>query len=260
MTRRNAAKINQVLKEWPKNTVATQAWLSDLDVSSKLANWYVGSGWLDRIGKGVYTRPGDQVEWQGGVYTLQKQLGFEVHVGGVTALELLGLSHFIPLGHKRSVFLISNRKERLPKWFLEYRWNADIDHRRMTLFDGDHPKSFSEYDCGGFQITISGRERALMEQMRIAESNSDFELAYLLMEGLTTARPDVVQELLDNCRSIKVKRMFLWCSETASHEWFKRLDLSRITLGKGKRQLFTGGKYDNKYMITVPDRQELPDV
>ncbi|MCK4505863.1 MAG: type IV toxin-antitoxin system AbiEi family antitoxin domain-containing protein, partial [Candidatus Aegiribacteria sp.] len=35
---------------------------------------------------------------------------------------------------------------------------------------------------------------------------------------------------------------------------------SRIDLGKGKRQIYSGGRYDSKYMITVPDRQELPDV
>ncbi len=77
----------------------------------------------------------------------------------------------------------------------------------------------------------------------------------LLMEGFTSARLAVVQELLEKCRSINVKRLFLWSSEEAGHDWFNRLDLSRIDLGKGKRQIYCGGRYDSKYMITVPDRE-----
>ncbi len=100
----------------------------------------------------------------------------------------------------------------------------------------------------------------MMEQMRLVRSNNDLEQVCLLMEGFTTARPAVVQELLENCRSVKVKRLFLWSSEEAGHDWFGRLDLLHIDLGKGKRQIYSGGRYDSKYMITVPDRQKLPDV
>ena len=255
MTGRNVSKINQVLQEWAKNTVATQSWLSLLGVSSKLANWHAGSGWLERFGTGVYTRPGDQVEWQGGVYALQTQLDKTVHVGGQTALELQGLSHFVPIRLQRKVLLISDLQERLPTWFQNHHWNVDIEHRCLSLFEQVPAKSVTELDCGGFKITMSGRERALMEQMRLVISNNDLEQVSLLMEGFTTARPAVVQELLENCRSIKVKRLFLWNSEEAGHDWFNRLDLSRIDLGKGKRQIYSGGRYDSKYMITVPDRE-----
>ncbi|RKZ01872.1 hypothetical protein DRQ21_09815 [Candidatus Fermentibacteria bacterium] len=260
MTSRNASKINQVLQEWPKNTVATQPWLTLLGVSSKLANWHVGSGWLQRFGTGAYIRPGDQVEWQGGVYALQTQLDKTAHVGGQTALELQGLSHFIPIGQKRKILLVSDLQERLPTWFRNHQWNVNMEHRCLSLFEHVPEKSVTELDCGGFKITMSGRERAMMEQMRFVRSNSDLEQVYLLMEGLTTARPSMVQELLENCLSIKVKRLFLWNSEEAGHDWFNKLDLSCIDLGKGKRQIYSGGRYDRKYMITVPDRQELPVV
>lgn len=252
MTSKNVSKINQVLQEWPKNTIAIQPWLTLLGVSCKLANWHMGSGWLKRFGTGAYTRPGDQVEWQGGVYALQTQLDKTVHVGGHTALELQGLSHFVPLGQQKKVLLVSDLQERLPAWFRNHQWNVDIEHRCLSLFERVPHKSATELECGGFKIIMSGRERAMMEQMRLIRSNSDLEQVYLLMEGFTTARPAVIQELLENCRSIKVKRLFLWNSEAAGHDWFKRLDLSRIDLGKGKRQIYSGGRYDNKYLITVP--------
>ena len=260
MTSKNVSKINQVLQEWPKNTIATQSWLTLLGVSSKLANWHMGSGWLKRFGTGAYTRPGDQVEWQGGVYALQTQLYKTVHVGGHTALELQGLSHFVPLGQQKSILLVSDLQERLPAWFRSHQWNVDIEHRCMSLFERVPQKSATELECSGFKIIMSGRERAMMEQMRLIRSNSDLEQVCLLMEGFTTARPAVIQDLLENCLSIKVKRLFLWSSEAAGHNWFGRLDLSRIDLGKGKRQIYSGGRYDSKYMITVPQMKELPGV
>jgi len=255
MTSRNVSKINQVLQEWPKNTVATQPWFTLLGVSSKLANWHVGSGWLQRFGTGAYTRPGDHVEWQGGVYALQTQLNKTVHVGGRTALELQGLSHFVPIGQQRRVLLISDLQERLPAWFQNHQWNVDIEHRCLSLFKYVPEKSTTELDCGGFKIIMSGRERAMMEQMCLVRNNNDLEQVCLPMEGFTTARPAVVQKLLENCQSVKVKRLFLWCSEETGHDWFNRLDLSCIDLGKGKRQIYSGGRYDSKYKITVPDRQ-----
>jgi hypothetical protein len=100
----------------------------------------------------------------------------------------------------------------------------------------------------------------MMEQMSFVKTNSDFEQAYQLMEGLTTLRPRVVQELLVNCRSVKVKRLFLWTAETIGHAWFSRLDLAQVDLGRGKRQLYKGGRLNPKYQITVSAQEEPPRV
>ena len=260
MTGHNKGKINQLLRRWPKGTVATQAWLNQLGVSSKLANWHVGSGWLVRFGSRAFTQPGDQVDWQGALYALQTQLGMTVHVGGRTALELQGRSHFVPLGRQKRVILVSDQPEQLPAWFRNNRWEASLEHRCLSLFERVPDKAATTLDCGGFEVVMSSAERAVMEQMRLARSNDDVEHAYQLMEGLSTLRPDVVQELLENCRSAKVKRLFLWSAETIGHTWFGRLDPSRVDLGKGKRQIYKGGQLNQKYQITVPKGEELPSV
>jgi len=80
------------------------------------------------------------------------------------------------------------------------------------------------------------------------------------MEGLATLRPKLVQTLLEHCASIKAKRLFLWAAETVGHSWFAQLDLSKIELGAGNRQLYKGGKMNSKYLITVPPQEELPNV
>ena len=40
--------------------------------------------------------------------------------------------------------------------------------------------------------------------------------------------------------------------ERQGSAWFKRLDLARVDLGKGKRMLVAGGKLHATYLITLP--------
>jgi len=259
MTRQINSKINQVLRNWPEGTVGTMDWLRDHDVSRKLADWHVRSGSLDRIGRGAFVRGGDSPDWTGGVYALQQQLCLTAHVGGRSALELQGRAHFVPLGRKQ-VLLVSDKQERLPAWFSKYDWNVDIFHRCIQLFDSPTKDSLTTLAYGRYKITISARERSIMEYMYLTKTNDDVEHAHELMAGLGLLRPDVVQSLLERCTSIKVKRLFLWSAEEAQHQWFRQLDLAKITLGVGKRQVYKCGQFNTKYNITVPPSEELPNV
>jgi len=260
MASTKGTKINQALQRWPRGTVATQSWLDTLGISNKLAGWHVGSGWLIRFGPRAFIQAGDTVDWRGGLYALQTQLGITVHVGGRTALEMLGLAHFLSLGQQRKVVLISDRPEQLPTWFKKHEWDVNVDHHSLSLFSRILDQATTHLDCGGFEIAMSSAERAVMEQMRLVRTNSDFEHVLQLMEGLTTLRPSVVQSLLESCTSAKVKRLFLWSAEGAGHGWVERLDPARVDLGTGKRQLYKGGRFDQKYRITVPRQEDLPGV
>ena len=72
------------------------------------------------------------------------------------------------------------------------------------------------------------------------------------MEGLNNLRPAVVQELLERCKSVKVKRLFLYMADKASHEWFNHIMVAKVDLGTGKRAIVKDGVYIPKYEITVP--------
>jgi len=130
----------------------------------------------------------------------------------------------------------------------------------LSLFERVLSESFTMLDCSGFKVIMSNTERAILEQMHLVKSNADIEYAYKLMEGLSTLRPNVAQVLLENCRSAKAKRLFLWSAEMAGHAWFGRLNSTRINLGKGKRQIYKGGQFNQRYMITVPKPEEPASV
>jgi len=244
-------KINRLISQWPRGTVGAAAYLNASGFSHDLLGRYKKSGWIQSFGRGAYILSGDKAEWPGALYALQTQLGMNVHPGGKTALELKGYAHYLPSG-KRKVFLYGPQGQVLPNWFKGERLGVDISMTRTNLFPLDRKDGFSEFNEAGFTIKISSPERASLEMLHIVPGKIRFEEAFLLMENLVSLRPDMVQNLLVICRSIKVKRLFMYMAEKQEHSWVSELEPSRIDFGKGKRMIVPNGRYDRKYGITVP--------
>lgn len=243
-------KINELLQRWPKGTVAIHAWLKTQDISRKLAAQYYRRGWIDPIGQGAFVRRGDKVEWPGGVYAIQKSAGKRMHPGGRTALELHGLAHVLRLSARAPVYLYGAPGLRLPAWFRAHDWHHSIKYSATGLFSRD--LGLTARSFGDFSIEISSPARALLEYLDGFPDDASFEEAAELVEALTTPRPEALQALLEACTSVKVKRMFLFLADRAKHPWRSRLKDKRIKLGRGKRSLVPNGKFDSRYLITVP--------
>lgn len=252
MNGQTATKINKLLLRWPHGTVAVHAWLEKQGIYRQLADSYRRGSWIVSIGRGAFVRADDKVEWPGAVYAVQHQLGQRVHVGAKSALELQGAAHFIPM-KRRTVWLLSERGHRLPAWLLKRDWGARIQVSAPELFKPDHGHGLEAIKIGDFEITVASRERAMLEVLHFVPQKQSFEEAALLMEGLTTLRHELLQQLLERCRSVKVKRLFLHLAEATGYPWFKRLEISKISLGAGKREIVKGGRFDPKYQITVPN-------
>ena len=62
-----------------------------------------------------------------------------------------------------------------------------------------------------------------------------------------------MQKLLDDCRNVKVKRLFQFLADRHPRAWLKRLERSAIALGDGKRMLVKGGKLNKTYRFTGPE-------
>jgi hypothetical protein len=250
MDSQRSMKINLLLQAWPRGTVALHPWLRRHGVSRKLAEQYRRRGWIDAIGRGAFVRRGDRVEWPGALYALQRVAAKRVHPGGRTALELQGLAHFVPVGQGSPVYLYGAPGVRLPTWFREHDWQHPLRYSATALFTrrlGLTARTFGE-----FGLEISSPERAMLEYLDGFPLRASFEEARELMEGLATLRPELLQALLENCASVKVKRMFLYLADQARHRWRAQLKDKRIRLGSGKRRLVRDGKLDPRYLITVP--------
>lgn len=250
-------RINQRLVGAPAGGVLTSAWLKAAGISSKLAGYYASSGWLHRVGDGAFTVQVGTPGWLGAVFGLQ-QKSQTLHPGGRTALELSGLAHFLPLGEGHPLFLFGRAGERLPAWFKGLPWFGRVVYLSTSFLPDD--LGFDHHREGELVVKVSAPERAVLEILHtLKPSAAEFEHADLIFEGLATLRPNVIQSLLEGCSSVKAKRLFLHLAEKHHHPWFKSLDLTRISLGTGKRSFVPGGRLDPKYLITVPMPPETPE-
>ncbi len=244
-------KINQLIKEWPRGAIMTPGYLKEKGISRELIKRYRKSGWIERIGRGAYKIAGDNVGWEGGLYTLQQQLELKVHVGARTGLELKGFGHF--LGPElRTVYLFGQPGIQLPTWFRKYNWTVDILYTATNLFPEKFQDSLTNYKYKNFNLKMSNPERAALEMLYHVPIKQGFSESFHIIKSLSTLRSDIIQNLLENCRSIKVKRLFLYMSEQHNYFWFNDLDLDRIDLGMGKRVIIKSGAFNKKYQITVP--------
>lgn len=248
-------KINQLVSQWPRGTVAASSHLNASGFNYSLLTRYKKSGWIKSFGRGAYVLPGDRVEWPGAVYALQEQLGLNVHPGGKTALEIKGYGHYLSLELKE-IFLYGKPGLVLPSWFQGQRLGVDVITTRTNLFSPKSQEGFSEHKNKEFSIRMSAPERAAMEMLHLAPGKVGLEEASLIMENLVSLRPPVVQRLLEICRSVKVKRFFMYMAEKHQHPWVSQLDLSKVDFGKGKRMIVAKGKLDKKYQITVPREEQ----
>lgn len=253
MTSEPRSKLNRLLIKWPQGTVAVSRWMEAQGAYQQLVHEYEKSGWVQRIGQGAYVRAGDTVEWPGGMYAIQEQMKFPVHAGAKTALQMQGYAHFLPMGKGGSVSLFGTSGTRLPTWFRQYGWGIGLRYTTTKMFPDDLDAGLTKKELGKFVVTVSAPERAIMEVLYLVPAKETFEEASLLMEGLTTLRPRLVQLLLEQCRFVKVKRLFMFLAEAYNHAWVNKLDLSKVDFGKGKRMIVKGGRLNAKYNITVPD-------
>ena len=92
----------------------------------------------------------------------------------------------------------------------------------------------------------------MLECLYLVPKKQELVECYEIMEGLNNLRPKQVQDLLEQCSSVKVKRLFLYMADKAQHDWFNYINLEKIDLGKGKRSLVKEGVYISKYSITIP--------
>ena len=123
MTTHNKTKLKTLFELLKPNNVLTSKLLDENDISRHLRRYYQDSGWIESIGKGAYKKPGNDLDWHAGVNALQFQLNLNIHVGGLTALTLYGLGHYLRL-KQETLFLFSLLKTRLPNWFSESNLNV----------------------------------------------------------------------------------------------------------------------------------------
>lgn len=243
------SKLKYLLQHWPNGTVAVEPWLNSIGVYKELKRSYKKHAWVDSIGRGAIVKPNEKVDWKGGLYAVQKQLHLPIYVGGKTALELKGISHFARFSEVK-IFLYSPTEKHLPKWYINHDWGAELLLISSKFLPPD--VGITTEIFGDFELELSTPERAFLELLYLVPKYQTIEEAYLIAQSLVGLRPLIMQKLLNYSTSVKVNRLALFFGDYLNQPWFKQINISNIDLGSGVRNFFSKGHYNAKYKITLP--------
>jgi hypothetical protein len=242
-------KVKQLYKLLPEGVIIPGSWLVEQDYSRQLINKYVKSGILKKIGFSSYARVESPVKWEGVIIGIQKFAKLSFYVGGITALELWGFAHYLPLGNSHTITIYGKKSP--PAWIKKIEVDRNQVFYKKPWFEMYGLKPYFT-NIRDFEILISSPERALLEMLYLVEKDGiTFKYAAEIFENLTSLRPSLLNKLLLKCKSIKVKRLFFYLSDMYNYPWTKYID-KNIDIGTGKMQIVKNGKLDNKYLITVP--------
>ena len=239
----------KILINTPSGIVLTSKWLKQQGISKDLLKVYRKNGLIKSIARGAFIKAYDIPPIEGAIYALQRD-GFSVYIGGTSSLRQY---HNIwqYLRQKEKTTLFSTKRETLPQWFRS-AFADDYIYCSTALFNTSD--GFQSFANGlGYSVKGSCIERAYLELLYMCPEYISVQEAYEILELMVTIKPKLLQNLLENCTSIKVKRLFLYLASNLENDWYKKLDLSKIGLGTSTYKISKNGKYIKEFNIVVDE-------
>lgn len=230
MATTSKSKLNTLYAKSASGTPLTSEDLAALGISADLAVHYVRAGWLNRLARGVFVRPGEAPGLHPSLRLLERTVpGF--HVGGKTALNWYGVRHYV--SQQVTLHLYGLAATKLPAWFSE---RFPSEYHRKRLFEEQpatllHVAPFEGRSDGS---RVSAPERAMLELLSEVGVRQPLQEARELMESAYTLRADVLRELLKGCTSVKTVRLCLQLGREFSLPWIKKLDPAELPTGSGR--------------------------
>ncbi|TLD69098.1 hypothetical protein FEM03_19725 [Phragmitibacter flavus] len=240
----------KLLHGLPRGKPVSTVDLRAIGVSPALASHYVKSGWLLRLGRGIFMFPQDTLERDACLKFLGTQIP-GLHVAGKTALSWRGVR--IQLPARERLVLWADEPGKLPLWFTQRfaaRYtSSQLFHHTLPKHHGLEP--LPESPDGPL---VSVPERALLEMLSDVGLRQSIEEARQIMETLRSLRNEVLDVLLEHCTRIKVIRICLQWGEEMNLPWAdearKRMSLSLEA--RGSKSRWTARLKDGTTLILKP--------
>lgn len=245
------ANLKHLLTSTPNQMIFLSQWLEEQDISIKSIFDHKKYGWIESLGRGAYIRKGTKPEILAGVSAICTQTTFKVHLGGMYALDQFhGIRQYIRTGLQPQVF--TSEKKPLPSWFVSTFENS-YDLIKTSFLDNE--TGLEEHDYLGLKIKVSSVERALLEALFIGDISTNE--VFQLFEFITVLNIKLMNELLQKCKSIRVKRLFLYLAKQTGYSWYEKVDQESIDLGTGVREIDKTGSYNKEFNIVVDKISEV---
>lgn len=223
-------KLNRLYANLAPGTPVSSEDLAAMGISADLAVHYVRSGWLQRLARGVYSRPNDPPTLNPSLILLQRSFD-GLHVGGKSALDWQGIRHYVsqhPVLH-----LYGWNAARLPTWFTE-RFLAEYHRKRLFREKPAASLQVSPFESRKGAPLVSAPERALLEVLSEVGVRQPLPEARELVESTYNLRADVLRDLLKRCTSVKTVRLCLQLGRQQSQPWASKLDPTQLPTGSDR--------------------------
>jgi len=225
------SRLNDLYARVRPGRPVTSEELARMGVSADLAVHYVRAGWLTRLARGVFTRPDTPLDQHQSLRLLESRLK-GLHVGGKSALDWHGVRHNVAQQPELHLYGWASRP--LPAWFTE---RFPSNYHRLRLFD-EKPDALlrvSRFQRKADGPLVSDPERAVLELLSDAGVRQPLQEARDLLEGTSSLRATVLQELLERCKQVKAVRLCLTLGRELGLPWAAKLDPKRLPTGSGQR-------------------------
>lgn len=224
------SKLNALYRHLPSGAPVTTAQLIRMGISADLSVHYARAGWLKRLARGVYCKPGEELSLYPSLVVLEKKIT-GLHVGGKTALEWYGVRQYV--SQKAVLHLYGWAAARLPNWFVQH---FPAEYHRKRLFDEKPERMLgvTRFENRDNAPLVSTPERALLELLDEVGVRQPLQEAREIAEGTYNLRAEVLMDLLKRCTSVKTVRLCLTLGRELSLPWAGKLD--EAALPKGSRR------------------------
>lgn len=250
MTTTTSKKLKQLLTLFDTRKILFSQELQRQGFSSDLLQWYRKAGWIESFARGAYKKTNIDISLEDLISAFQNQLDINIHFGGKYCLsKYYGINHFISYSEQKANLFLNESKHKIPSWF------AEMYKNQVKLIRSDFVDSNIGLSKGKNEIIIASPELAFIELLYLVPEETSVTESKEILELLPNLRPKTLQALLEDCKSIKVKRLFFYLSEKVNHSWFKYLKIDNIDLGKGVREIEKHGKFIEKYQIVVKEEE-----
>ena len=223
--------IKELLSKLEWDTPYGSRDLQALGLPSTAAARLAQSGWLKRLGRGVYQVPNAKLDMNKALAYLLLEVP-ELHVGGKTALAWRGTRH--NLAHQERLNLWGLKAGRLPAWFTDL---FNVTYQSTRIFDNTLPQGFglAPLPAGNPKVMVSVPERALLELFSDTCKLQSLEETLNVAEIVRHLRPDVLETLLAHTTRVKVVRLAKSLAESLELPWLEIAKKHNERLGSSSR-------------------------
>ena len=175
------SKLNRLLSESLPGGLLFAGWLRKEGYSSQLLKKYRDSGWLESLTRGVMYRCNDNLSALAAVCCYNHQTGNHARVAAHSALELMGFSHYVPMGKPR--LMVAFESSNVEDWVRSEKYDMSIVPFHTGVFK--NPLSQS-YERNRYTLKISSPEQAFLECLYLVPDHYNYMDLFYIMEQLTS--------------------------------------------------------------------------